>query len=79
LLLAISNILSNGLDQYFVMVNAQNISKVQGLDYYVFNIGYLQQGYSEGTAIGILKSLISLALLFGANYAAKKIRGRSIV
>jgi ABC-type polysaccharide transport system permease subunit len=35
--------------------------------------------YAYGTAIGVLKSVVSLILLFGTNMLAKKIRGESII
>jgi ABC-type polysaccharide transport system permease subunit len=31
------------------------------------------------TAIGMFKSVVSVALLFGANAASKKLRGESII
>ena len=39
LMLAISNFLNNGLDQYFVFQNSFNKEHIQVLDLYVYNIG----------------------------------------
>ena len=36
-------------------------------------------GFPFATAIGILKTLVSVTLLFTANFASKKLRGESIV
>ena len=82
LLLSISNILSNGLDQYLVFSNANNRPSIEVLDLYVYNLG-LGDGAGGtlplATLIGMLKSIISVTLLFGANAASKLIRGESIV
>lgn len=80
LLLSISHILSNGMDQYLVFRNAANNSRIEVLDLYVFRLGLESGGnISLATLIGMLKSLISITLLFAANRASKILRGESIV
>ena len=82
LLLSISNIINNGMEQYLVFQNAMNKATIEVLDLYVYNITIASGGttmYSFGTAIGILKTIISVVLLFTANFASKKRRGESIV
>ena len=82
LLLSISNIINNGMDQYLVFQNSMNKNTIEVLDLYVFNITIASTSssmYSFGTAIGILKTLFSVTLLFTANFASKKLRGESIV
>ena len=79
LLLSVCNFLSSGLDQYLVFYNPLVAEKIEVLDYFIYRIGLLQADYSFGTAIGILKSAISIGMLFGVNALAKKIRGTSIV
>lgn len=79
LLLGIGNILSNGFDQYFVFYNALVADKIQVLDYYVYKVGIMLNNYPLSTAIGILKTFISLALLFTANVISKKLRGNTII
>ena len=82
LLLSISNIINNGMDQYLVFQNPMNKSTIEVLDLYVYNITIASTSssmYSFGTAIGILKTLFSVTLLFAANFASKKLRGESIV
>jgi putative aldouronate transport system permease protein len=81
LLLSIANILSNGMDQYLVFFNPANRGTIQVLDLYIYHIG-LRDGTSNvplATLIGILKSLISVTLLFGANRASKFLRGETII
>lgn len=82
LLLSISNIINNGMEQYLVFQNSMNKESIEVLDLYVYNITIASKGttlYSFGTAIGILKTIFSVTLLFLANAASKKLRGESIV
>lgn len=82
LMLSISNILNNGMEQYMVFQNSMNKSTIEVLDLYVYNITIASKGttlYSFATAIGILKTIVSVTLLFSANFASKKLRGESIV
>lgn len=79
LMLSIANILSNGMDQYFVFQNAMNRSSIEVLDLYVYNKGIAGSSISFSTAAGMLKSLVSLALLFLANSASKWVRGETIL
>jgi putative aldouronate transport system permease protein len=82
LLLSISNILSNGMEQYLVFRNPANRSTIEVLDLYVYRLGLgsgSDSNYSLATLIGMLKSLISITLLFAANKASKWLRGESIV
>ena len=79
LLLGVSNFLNNGMDQYYVFQNAFNQEHIQVLDLYVYNIGMGNNSLSLATAISILKSIVSVTLLWIVNSASKKIRGVSIV
>ncbi|BAR07262.1 ABC transporter permease [Scardovia inopinata] len=79
LMLSISNFLNNGMDQYFVFQNAFNMQHIQVLDLYVYNIGIGQNSLSLATAISMLKSLVSVFLLWLVNWLSKRTRGESIV
>lgn len=82
LMLSISNILNNGMDQYLAFQNSMNKNTIEVLDLYVYNITIASNGttlYSFATAIGILKTIVSVTLLFSANFASKKLRGESIM
>ena len=81
-MLSISNILNNGMEQYLVFQNPMNRQTIEVLDLYVYNITIASGGttlYSYATAIGILKTLVSVTLLFSANFVSKKLRGESIM
>ncbi|WP_309568678.1 ABC transporter permease subunit [Paenibacillus sp. sptzw28] len=79
LLLTIANFINNGLEQYFVFQNPINKDHIEVLDLYVYNIGLLGSNFSFATAISMLKSIISIILLFFANSLSKVVRGESIV
>lgn len=79
LLLSISNILSSGFDQYYVFWNALVADKIEVLDYYVYKLAFSLNQYSYSIAVGIVKSLVSILLLFTANWFSKKTRGTSMV
>ena len=52
---------------------------IQVLDLYVYNIGMTGASLSLATAISMLKSLVSVTLLFIVNFVSKKTRGESII
>lgn len=79
LMLQIASFLNNGLEQYFVFQNAFNKDSIQVLDLYVYNLAMGGGSYSVSVAISVLKSLISVVLLFSVNGLSKRLRGESIV
>lgn len=79
LMLAISNFLSNGMDQFFVFQNAFNLTHIQVLDLYVYNVGMGNNSLSLATALSMLKSIVSVVLLYVVNFVSKKTRGESII
>lgn len=80
LLMSVAGILSNGMDQYYVFSNAFTEQKLEVLDLYVYNIG-LGSGNNIplSTVVGMLKTLVSVVLLFAANGISKLVRGESIM
>ncbi|WP_438449314.1 ABC transporter permease subunit [Gorillibacterium sp. sgz5001074] len=79
LMLQIASFLNNGLEQYFVFQNAFNKDSIQVLDLYVYNLAMGGGSYSVSVAISMLKSLISVVLLFSVNGLSKWVRGESII
>lgn len=78
LLLSIGNMINNGVDQYFVFQNAMNKDSIEVLDLYVYNQGMVGINYSYSTAVGILKSIVSITLLLFANRLSKLVRDESV-
>lgn len=79
LLLSISNILSNGMDQYFAFNNPLVADKVRVLDLYIYQMGVLRRQYSFSIAMGIWKTVIGILLLMSANQLSKKVRGTGLI
>ena len=78
LMLSIGNLLNNGMEQYYIFQTAMNKEYIEVLDLYVYNQGIRGNNISYATAVGMLKSLVSLTLLFIANWFSKFVRGESI-
>lgn len=79
LLLTIANFINSGMEQYYLFQNPMNKSAIEVLDLYVYNTGMVGQNISFSTAVGMLKSIVSVALLFFANGLSKVIRKESIL
>ena len=79
LLMSIANLINNGMEQYFVFQNAMNKEYIEVLDLYVYNQGMTGYNYSFATAISMLKSIISVTLLFIANGMSRVFRGESVI
>ncbi len=79
LLMSVAGMLSNGMEQYLVFSNPYNGDYIQVLDLYVYNLGIGDNNLSISTVVGILKSVIAVILLFGANGISKAVRGESII
>ena len=79
LLLQVGSFLSVGMDQYFAFSNVMVQSKLEVLELYTYRIGLKTMDYSFATAISIIQSLVSAALLLGVNGLSKLTRGEGII
>lgn len=79
LLLKVGNLLSVGFEKYIVFNNSLMASRLEVIDVYTYRIGIGTQDYSFAIAVSILKSVVSILLLFSVNSLAKRIRGDSII
>jgi putative aldouronate transport system permease protein len=78
LLLSIGNFINNGIEQYFAFQNAINKDSIEVLDLYVYNIAF-SNNFPFAIAVSMLKSIISVLLLFTANGLSKVFRDESII
>lgn len=79
LVLGLGSILSGGgFEQYYVFSNPMVLDRLEVIDTYTYKLGIVQGNFSFGTAISMLKSVISVILLLVANFTVKKIRGTSL-
>jgi putative aldouronate transport system permease protein len=82
LMLSVANLINNGMDQYFVFRNAFNQDTIEVLDLYVYYVGFGKgstSGIPFATVISMLKSIISITLLFSVNGLSRLLRKESIV
>ena len=79
-MLNLASFLSNGMEQFYVFRNSFNEDYIMVLDLYVYNLAMGKgANYPLSTAFSILKSLVSIGLLFAANGFSKKVRGEGII
>ena len=79
LLLTIANFINNGMEQYFIFQNPMNKDTIEVLDLYVYNKGMVGNNIPFATAVSMLKSLVSVVLLFVANGLSRSVRGETII
>jgi putative aldouronate transport system permease protein len=77
--LSLGNVLNAGFDQVFNMYNACVYQTGDILDTYVYRIGLVNMQYSLGTAVGLIKSVISCILIVTAYRLADKYAGYKIL
>lgn len=81
-ILNIGNLLNAGFEDILALTNGGNnailrrVSEV--IDTYVYSTGVNQQRYSYATAVGMFKSVINIALLWGANALTRRLGGSSL-
>ena len=79
-MLNIASFLNNGMEQYYVFQNDFNRKYIEVLDLYVYNYARSSiKNYPLSTAISMLKSIVSVALLAGTNAVSKLIRGEGFI
>lgn len=71
LLINIGNVINAGFEIQYLLGNSTIVDVSETIDIYVLRWGISQMDYSLGTAAGIFKSLISIALIFIGNGMAK--------
>ncbi|MBD2845109.1 sugar ABC transporter permease [Paenibacillus sp. IB182496] len=78
LLLKLGNILDNGFEQVFLLYNPLTYETADIFETYTYRIGLQDGRLSYATAVGLFKSIVGFVLIVSANYAARKISGKSI-
>lgn len=72
LIFQISAILNTGYEQIILLQNPLNIKFSETIDTYVYKTGIEQMRYSYATAVGVLKSGLSVMLMLFANWLSKR-------
>ncbi|WP_438445422.1 ABC transporter permease [Gorillibacterium sp. sgz5001074] len=72
LILKVGSVLDTGFEHIFLLLNSMNKNVAEILDTFVYTAGLKQGQFSFSTAVGLFKSVISLILVLGSNWLAKK-------
>lgn len=73
MILAIGNLLNAGFDDILLLGSNPALRDVADvIDTYVYRVGIQNSRFSYATAVGLLKAVISVGMLAGANYIARK-------
>ncbi|MRJ46889.1 ABC transporter permease [Fundicoccus ignavus] len=75
-ILALPGILSAGFDQVYNLYSPPVYASGDVLDTYIYRIGLIGRDYSLGAAVGLIRSIVGLFLVFGSNKVAEKTTNR---
>lgn len=78
LILALGSLFSLGFEKVILMYNPATYKTADIISTYVYRKGILDFRFSFATAVGLLKSVISLILIVTANGVSKKVAGTGI-
>jgi len=78
-ILSIGHLISIGFEKQFLLRNPLVNDYAEVLDLYALNYGVNLGRYSYGTAIGIFNSVVSIILVFLANFIYKKVTKESVI
>lgn len=69
---SLGNVLNAGFDQVFNLYSPAVYETADIIDTYVYRVGLLDMNYSLSTAVGLMKSVISLVLILTSYYLANR-------
>lgn len=78
LLMSLGNILNNDFEQILLFYNSAVYEVGDIIDTWVYRVGLGQMQYGVGSAVTMLKAVISLVLILSANAISKKVTGRGM-
>jgi putative aldouronate transport system permease protein len=79
LILSLSGVLGGDFEQIFNLVTSQTMATGEVLSLYIYRQGLGNYQYSFATAVGLLNTLVSLALILSANAIAKRFSDYAIL
>ena len=78
LILNIGRLMSVAFEKILLMYTSANSRVSDVLDTMVYRVGLTQTNYSYATAVGLFGAVISLSLVFSANWLSNRITGESL-
>ncbi|MNW54567.1 putative multiple-sugar transport system permease YteP [compost metagenome] len=79
LIMNIGHILDAGFELQYLLGNGLTVDWSQTIDIFVLKYGISMGNYSLATAAGIFKTIVSVVLVFIANYIAKRLGEERLV
>jgi len=78
-ILAVGGLLNSNFDQILVLWNPLNSGRSTVIDIYTYHVAMRSMRFSYASAIGLFKSVVAFALLYGANQVTKKLNDVSLL
>ncbi len=78
LIFQISGMIKTGFDRIWILQNGLNVSASEVFETYTYKLGIVNLQFSYSTAVGLVKSIVSIILLVSANAASRKITEESL-
>ncbi len=72
------HVFNSDLGMYNLFTKPTNWETMEVLDLYVYKFGMQKGNYSYATAVGMIKSALSLGMVFATNWLSKKLTEKSI-
>ncbi|WP_246067230.1 ABC transporter permease [Paenibacillus koleovorans] len=72
------HILSVGFEKAYLLQNPVNTSVSEVISTYVYKIGLQNAQYSFGTAVGLFNAVVSLVMIIGVNWIARRVNETSL-
>ena len=73
LIFNVGSVMNVGYEKVYLMQNSLNASTSEVISTFVYKVGLINADYSFSTAVGLFNSLVSILLLTGTNFIAKKL------
>ena len=76
--MSLGSILNNDFEQVLMFYNSAVYSVGDIIETWVYRVGLGKMQYSVGSAVSLLKAIISMVLIIGANAFSRKVAGRGM-
>jgi len=72
-------VLNSDFELFFLFSNATNWSRMEVLDLYIYRFGLQMADFPYSTAVGVLKTVVSIVLVLSVNLLSKRLTSRSVI
>lgn len=79
LIMNVGWVLNSDFELFYLFTNPTNWETMEVLDMYIYKFGLQMGNFSYATAVGIIKTVVSLLLVIGVNALSKKLTDKSIM